>query len=197
MNRRHKKLKGPKVLIAGLAAIAVLVGCSSRVVPPELTPKVNRSVSFRAILEEPRRYEGEVVVLGGVIIASANKESGTELEILQQPLSRIDEPRSVDESAGRFIASYPGYLETTVYKEDRKVTVVGEVAGQESRPLGEIIYRYPVVKVLKVHLWPIYDVRDYPPYWRDPYYYPPYWYGRPYYRHGYPYYPGHYYPYWW
>ncbi|MDX1765080.1 MAG: Slp family lipoprotein, partial [bacterium] len=150
------------LLMTGIALFQVLSGCASRVVPPELMPKVNRNISFQELTAEPQKYRGQLVVLGGVIIASANKQQGTELEILQQPLSRVDEPRGVDQSGGRFIASYPGYLETTVYKKDRKVTIVGEVTGNEDRTLGEIINSYPENKALKVHLWPLYDVRDKP-----------------------------------
>jgi outer membrane lipoprotein len=183
-----------------VAILLVLLGtgCTSRIVPPELQPRVNRSVAFEEIIEEPMRYRGEIVVLGGVILAAKNLEQGTELEILQKPLSRMDEPKDVDISHGRFIALYPGYLETTVYKKGRKVTIVGEVYGKEGRPLGEILYSYPLLKAVQVHLWPVYEYHDYPPYWYDPYYYSPYWYGRPYYRNGpYPYYWRHPYSYWW
>lgn len=167
--------------------------CVSRVVPPALRPTVNRSVAFEELVRDPGRYKGERVVLGGILLASRNLKEGTELEILQKPLSRTDEPRDVDASAGRFIARYPGYLETTVYAKDRRVTVLGKVEGRLERPIGEIVYSYPLIGIEKIHLWPVLEESPYPyyPYWYDPFFYSLGSYGYPY---GYPYYP--HYPYW-
>ena len=35
------------------------------------------------------------------------------------------------------------------------MTVIGEVAGQQTHPLGQIEYRYPLLKAKAVHLWPL------------------------------------------
>ena len=176
-----------------LLFLMVISGCVSQVVPPELRPKVNRSISFEDLVRDPDRYKGELVVLGGVIISASNRKEGTEVEILQKPISRTDEPVDVDETGGRFIGIYPGYLETSVYEKGRKVTVLGEVSGKVERSIGEAIYNYPIIRVRKIHLWPIIKEQPYayPPYWYDPFYYDPWWPGRPY-----PYYPYPYRPYW-
>ncbi len=202
MAEEKREKRGPRVVAHGrrgwfaifcvLGGIAIS-GCASRVVPPELNGKVNRVLSFEELSQNPNRYRGELVVYGGVIISSRNRAEGTELEIMQRPLNRMDEPRDVDASHGRFLALYPGYLETTVYAKDRRVTVVGEVTGQERRPVGEMNYTYSILGVKTIHLWPEYRERDYH------YPYPYYWYGPGYhpYRHrfGYPYYPYYPYPY--
>jgi outer membrane lipoprotein len=184
-----------------------LAGCASKVVPPELQYKVNRTLSFETLIQDPNRYQGEWIVLGGIILSSNNLEKGTELEILQKPLTRTDEPRYVDGSGGRFIARYPGYLETNVYAKNRRVSIIGEVSGVVNRLIGEMPYSYLLIHIQKIHLWPEMDESDYypyypyGPYWYGPYYYPwRYRYPYPYrYPYGYPYrYPYRYpyYPYW-
>jgi outer membrane lipoprotein len=171
-------------VILPLLLLIFSFGCASRVVPPELAGKVNRSLSFEQLLRNPDRYKGEMVVYGGVILSSVNRSEGTVIEILQKPLSRTDEPEDVDQSYGRFLAVYDGYLETTVYSKDRRVTVLGVVAGREKRPIGEITYVYPKIMIKKIHLWPVMQENAYPPYWYDPFFYPS-WYGPYYYRYPY------------
>ncbi len=192
VRRTAQRRRAPWV-IAGIVGWLALSGCASRVVPPEMKGQVNRRLSFEELLQNPNRYRGELVVYGGVIISSKNRAEGTELEIMQKPLDWSDEPEYVDVSYGRFLALYPGYLETTVYAKDRRVTVVGEVTGQERRPVGEMRYAYPTLQVKTIRLWPEYRERDYlypyPHYWYGPGYYP--------YRYRYPYYPYYPYPYWW
>ncbi len=166
-------------------------GCVSQVVPPAARSQVNRSISFEKLVQSPGRYVGEWVVFGGVILSSRNRKRGTEIEIMQKPLTRSDEPEESDESKGRFIAFYRGYLETSVYKKDRSVTVFGEVTGQERRLIGEMFYTYPVVTIRKIRLWPDRDQFYYPPYWYIPYGYDGYYY--PWLGYGYPY---RYSPYW-
>jgi len=168
--------------IVPLLFLFFILGCTASLVPPELQGRVNRAVSFEQLVQDPEHYRGTMVVLGGVILSAANRPRGTELEILQKPLNRRDEPRDVDESYGRFIALYKGYLETTVYSKDRRVTVLGIVSGKEERPLGEIVYGYPKITVTKIRLWPVVEEAPYPPYgWYDPYFYGPYYYRYPYY----------------
>lgn len=170
-------------LLWTLISFIIVTGCVSRVVPPELRPDVNRSITFEELVRDPDRYKGELLVLGGVILSSENRQDGSEIEVMQRPLTRTDRPKEVDETGGRFIALHPGYLETAVYGKERRVTVLGEVSGREVRVIGELTYPYPVIKIRKIRLWPEIEERTttYPPYWYDPYYYPGgWWYGPPY-----------------
>jgi outer membrane lipoprotein len=70
-------------------------------------------------------------------------------------------------------------MDPEIYKKDRKFTVGGRVAGVSAQPLGDRIYRYPVIEIEELYLW----AEEQPQYWlNDPYWdyweYP--WY--PYYR---------------
>ena len=180
-----------RIMVSVFLTIFFLAGCTSKFVPPEFVSQVNRSVFFEELVQNPDQLKGEWIVLGGIIINSKNLKEGTEIEILQKPLSQTDEPKNVDDSGGRFLALYNGYLETSVYKKERRVTVLGEVIGGEKRNIGETSYIYPVISLKKLRLWPEMEEVPYPyyPYRYDPYYYPHWWYGG---HYRYPYY-----PYWW
>jgi outer membrane lipoprotein len=176
-------------LLWTLISFIIVTGCVSRVVPPELRPDVNRSITFEELVRDPDRYKGELLVLGGVILSSENRQDGSEIEVMQRPLTRTDRPKEVDETGGRFIALHPGYLETAVYGKERRVTVLGEVSGREERVIGELTYPYPVIEIRKIRLWTeiAETMNPYPPYWYDPFYYPGGWWYGPHSR--YPYWP--------
>lgn len=98
--------------------------------------------------------EGRRVIWGGRVVASRNLADTTELVVLGLPLSRTQRPKSGAAPVGRFIAHYPGYLETVAFAPDRLVTVNARVTGSETRTVGEAPYDYPVVRAEAVHLWP-------------------------------------------
>lgn len=160
-----------------------LFGCAA-VIPQELAREVDRSISFQELKESPAVYQGKLVVLGGTILEAKNTSQGTVLEILQKPLDRYDRPKDVDESAGRFLALYKGYLDTAIYRSGRTITMAGKVLGAETRPMGEIEYTYPYLEVSSIFLWKEVRSEERPSviyYGRRPYwwYYPYY----PYYSH--------------
>ena len=85
----------------------------------------------------------------------------------------------MDESEGRFLVLYPGYLDVAIYNGGRKVTVAGEIQGKKIQRLGEIDYTYPLTSAKEIHLWPVEKKgRVYCPYpyWHYPWSCGPYWY---------------------
>ena len=136
-----------KVLFCGLLMLAACVRpvFDPQGVDPALTPE-RAAARFPAV--ENRR-----VIWGGRIIASRNLENGTELVVLGFPLSRSQRPETEVRPVGRFIALYPGYLETGLHAPDRLVTVDGRVVGRDTRPVGQARYDYPVMTADAVHLW--------------------------------------------
>jgi outer membrane lipoprotein len=96
------------------------------------------------------------------------------------------EPSDVKKTEGRFIFNSSNYLDPQVYKKGRQVTVAGKVIGEESRPVGEMNYRYPVIQSQEVYLWE--DYSDYPPYYPESYFsswnYYHRWWGYPYRYYG-------------
>jgi outer membrane lipoprotein len=103
------------------------------------------------------------------------------MEILQKPADIEGRPRDVDESDGRFLALYKGYLDTAIYSREREVIVAGKVMGKRVLPLSEVVYTYPLISIKEIHLFKARkEERFYPypyPYWGySPRFYDPYWY---------------------
>lgn len=134
-----------------LILIAVLLAaCARPVFEPEgaaleLTP--------RDAAADIAAFQGRRVIWGGEIVQSSNLAESTELVILGRSLQRSQRPRGGGEPLGRFIARYPGYLETVTFAPGRLVTIPGIIEQIEIRPVGEADYRYPVMRAEAVHLW--------------------------------------------
>ena len=73
--------------------------------------------------------------------------------MLQRPLDRQGRPLETDDTEGRFIIESPQFLDSAVYRPGKRISLVGEVSGQEVRPLGGIHYRYPVIAAKELQLW--------------------------------------------
>ncbi|MFB0520309.1 MAG: Slp family lipoprotein [Desulfatiglandales bacterium] len=145
-------------------------GCAP-VISKELRTQVAREITFTEVRKNPDLYKGKLVLWGGVIIGAKNVKEGTLLEVLQTPTDRRGRPKDVDQSGGRFMALYDGYLDVAIYSQGREVTVAGEITGKKVLPLAEITYQYPLIAIKEIHL--IKEEKYYPyPYW----WYPPWWY---------------------
>lgn len=140
-----------------LLALPLLVvfaaGCASA--PPfsgDALQGVDRGFTPEQALKTPSREAK--VMWGGVVIGAANFSDHTDFTILSFPLQKREQP-DLDKSPGtRFIARYPGYVETMTYQPDRLVTVLGTFQGVEEGKIGQAPYQFPVVKTDKVYLWP-------------------------------------------
>ncbi|HKK00749.1 MAG TPA: Slp family lipoprotein, partial [Desulfuromonadales bacterium] len=69
------------------------------------------------------------------------------------------------------------------------ISLVGKVAGEQTRPLGGVKYRYPVLDISEFHVW-VPERMKYPPpppYYYDPYYYDPFFVNPYFYPYWYPY----------
>jgi len=181
-----------KILIL-LMVLTLFSGCA-HVISQATLDEADRDITFTELRQDPSRFRGSTVILGGVIVKTVPEKSGTLLEVYQTRTDRWDEPVDVDRSGGRFLAYYPGFLDGEIWSRGRKVTVAGKVEGEKTGRLGEIDYRYPYLRVREIHLWRK-VTRTYEPYpgylwgpwgpwnpWWDPFWYP-YWDRHPPYRH--------------
>lgn len=143
-------------------------------------------IDFRELQATPAAFANKKVVLGGVIVKTTNKDDGTLIEIYQTRLDYSNRPIDIDISQGRFLALYNGFLDGTIYRPGRKITVVGVVLGEKILQLDEIDYRYPFLQVINLKLFQEETSRPYYPYYYDydypwnPWYpwrpwYDPYW----------------------
>ena len=155
-------------------------GCAP-IISKQLRREASRDITFKKVIKDPEIYKGKVVLLSGVILGSKNRKEGTMIEILQKPEDMEGRPKDVDESDGRFLALYDGYLDTAIYSRGREAIVAGEIKGKRTLPLGEIKYTYPLILIREIHLFKAKKeerFHHYPyPYWRYPSWgcYP-YWY---------------------
>jgi outer membrane lipoprotein len=142
------------ILVCLLVVIAVVATGCARAVSRQAMKHVDKGVTFEQLLDQPDRYTGTTVLLGGVIIETENHPGNTLILVLERPLDYQKKPVSRDVSKGRFIVRAPGFLDPAIYRPRRKVTVVGTVVGKETRALDEVSYTYPVISREELHIWP-------------------------------------------
>jgi len=166
--------------------LTLLLGACASQVPKGIREAPADSPSLQQLRTQASDYLGRPTRLGGTIVATDNREDATWLTVLGLPLYKGGAPRSSDDSAGRFIAIVPAFLDPQIYAPDRQVTVTGTVLRTEAGKVGEYPYSYPVIQAEVWYLWP--EPAE-PPYgypypgWYDPWYYDT-WYP---YNHRYPY----------
>ncbi len=162
-----------------LCSLAVFVGCTP-VISRQLMDQVDRTLDYRAIAADPSGAKGKTVLLGGTIVQTVPKPGLTEIDVVQKSLDSSEAPRLTDRSEGRFLVVSEQFLDPAVYSPGRDITVAGEVLDPQTRRIGEIDYRYPVVQAIELRLWRLLGPPDYPylygwPYgggWRRYPYYP-------------------------
>lgn len=140
---------------AVLAALAIaLAGCAAGI-SAQARSQVTYTGTFGALQQNPGRYKGETVILGGRIIQTQVLEGATEIVVLQLDLDASDQPQNNDQSQGRFIIRSSGFLDPAIYPPGTLVTVVGKVQADEVRPIGQMAYRYPVIDPVEIKKWPV------------------------------------------
>ncbi len=136
-----------------LFSFVLLSGCA-HVISKRIRAEADPSLAFGQIFQNPIAYSGKVVVWGGEIIETVNQEDGTTLiEVFQRPLGWRGKPNLTRGSEGRFLILAEEYLDSYLFWSGRKITVAGEVQGEEIEPLGEMEYRYPLLSSKEICLW--------------------------------------------
>jgi outer membrane lipoprotein len=159
---RHLPHAGALLPLAGTVFVLLASACAgSKVIPAELEEQIDSSVSFRDIQASPQSMQGRTVLLGGEVLGARRVQEGVELEMLQLPVKGDDPPTERrTESQGRFLATDRAAGDPASFPAGTKVTLVGTVAGEETRRLDESTYRYPVVEVKHLYVWSDESYRD-------------------------------------
>ncbi|MBI5885058.1 MAG: Slp family lipoprotein [Deltaproteobacteria bacterium] len=148
----YKRLK--RYAIIGLfISMTAFAGCAP-VISQKTLDTVDRAAVFKDVQAEPARYADRPVLFGGAIIAVENLTGATYVEVMQQPLNSRLKPVDPGNTQGRFIAVFKGFKDPAIYAPGRLLTVAGKVFGSQTRPLGKMDYRYPLIEVSEDHLWP-------------------------------------------
>ncbi len=148
--KKRKNLTGTVILLVLLAVW--LNGCAP-VFPKEALDRVNRTITFKDLQNDPEKFLGVWVMAAGVIISTKTTKDGSTVEILQKPMDRDGRPLDTDQTDGRFLTQTGEFLDEAVYHPGRLITVIGEVAGKKMLPIDEIMYQYPLLTVKALHLW--------------------------------------------
>jgi len=152
----------------------------------QLRQDASPPISFQQLLEEGGAHRGRVVIIGGYILEVSNEQDGTLLTMLQAPLDSRDRPGSQDLSEGRFLVRAEKFLDPEICSKGRRLSVAGTVSELQPKPLGDLVYNYPVIEAKELRLWPkkTHYIAPYDPYYR--YWHHP-WYPYPYFH--YPWFP--------
>ncbi len=168
-------------MIRSWTYFSILFLCLNSCFPfsPELRQQIDPALTFAIIKKDPTFYKGQKVLLGGVIVETKNKPEETILLVRQAELDWAKRPKNLDQTTGRFMVKYRGFLDPAIFQSGREITIIGKIEGKEDRPLGEISYTYPAIRAEEIKLWPktefIYFYPLYPWYGEGPYFWcPPY-----------------------
>ncbi len=135
----------------------VAVGCSSSPVgiPETLELQIDKNVTFTEVLASPESYKGRLILLGGGILKAKRLKEGTQVELLQLPLNKDQEPTTdLTQSQGRVLVLHQEFLDPATLPPGMLVTFVGEVSGVIIEKMDEVDYRYPTLTVKHWHVWP-------------------------------------------
>ncbi|BCS54799.1 Slp family lipoprotein [Geobacter sp. SVR] len=142
-----------RIIFSIILAAFLLTGCAS-VISNKSQRLVDRNISFTQLQKDPERYNGHFVMFGGVIVSLWNKSNGAdELEMVQLKTNEQGEIIDTTSSEGRFFAMSPTFLDPAIYQPGVMATLVGEVRGTKTVPIGEREYIYPVLLIKEIHLW--------------------------------------------
>ena len=147
----------PSATRTGMAVLALLLGglmmsCVSGV-SKQSRALVTYQGTFTELQRAPDQHRGQVAILGGRIVETTPSKEGTEIVVLQLPLSGSDKPALDKPSEGRFLVKSSDFLDPAAYPKLALVTVVGEVTGHVVRPVGEYPYTLPVLRPIEIKQW--------------------------------------------
>jgi outer membrane lipoprotein len=189
MDSKYLRLTGLIMLLSVMAA------CTT--VEPFPIPANNPPLA--SVRENIAAHQNQYVAWGGTILGIEIKQTVTLVTMLAKPINSNGEPIQADQSYGRFIARFSGFLDPAIFVVGRSLTISGTLQGSEMHKIGDFDYAYPIVNVDIYRLWSTPIRSSYDPYygygWYDPWY--PWYPGYPVYPvyPAYPiYYPPPYYP---
>ena len=138
-----------------LAALLIFSSACASVLSEAVLEQPDSDFPVGELYNDPEKYRGKSIVVGGTIINVVNEKSRSVIELLQRPLGSRLEPGRGDETQGRVLLVTDKTLDDQIFYRGRKLTAAAEISGKETRPLDEVTYTYPVLKIIEYHLWPI------------------------------------------
>lgn len=155
-----------KRLIYIILVSSLLLSCTP-VLRQDLAGLSVYNFTLADVVQNPGSYKGKVLMFGGVIAKTTLTKEGSLIEALYVPVDSRGYHQGIDNSAGRFLALFPGsarILDPMVFSEKREVTIAGEYIGTRKGTIDEFEYTYPIFKIIELYLWEEYkdDYYRYP-----------------------------------
>ncbi len=153
-----------------IAFFLLLTACAHQLAKP-IDEKIAVNLTLAQIKTKIPDSVGQRVRWGGVIANVKNAPQSTIIEIVARPLNRQGRPMAVDQTAGRFLAQFDGFIDPVVYAKGRDITVVGAVSNEKTQLIDAFEYKYVAIQVDHHKLWPLIVERPvfyYDPYWNGP-----------------------------
>lgn len=162
-------MKAPKNRLTFFLVLASILLPSCSPLSENVRQETEAGIAFESLKQNPEGYIGKRVVLGGHILEIRNLPKITEVTVLQTPLDFQDRPKAKEQSQGRFVTVYDGFLDPAIYEKGRIITVAGIVLGREIVQVDGYAYPTLAIKPVETHLWEKEErSRPYPYY--DPFY---------------------------
>lgn len=140
------------LLICCVGVVLGLTACAGGI-SKQTQSQITYFGPFDAVQQQPQKYQGETVMWGGRIIETVSSEKASEIVVLQLGLGGQNRPQDDDQSKGRFLIRSNRFLDPALYPQGTLITVVGPLKGTETRPIGQMEYRYPVMDVIEIKKW--------------------------------------------
>jgi len=154
-----------------------LLACAP-VISGKTRERVDISLTFKEVAQNPDTYEGKFVLWGGEIIQTLPQNDGSTLiEVLAWPLGWREKPKRTISFQGRFLVLSKEPLDVSLYGRKVRITVAGEIQGsmqgEKVKSVSDPTYCYPLLLSHEVHLWKDYEHEYSVPYGPE-WYYPSY-----------------------
>lgn len=167
-----------RLVFAGALAL-LLAACAS--VPESVRGPTDPSITLASVRGNESMINGQLVRWGGLVARVQNKDNQSWIEIVEQPLNSWGRPVGGNQTGGRFLAVFGGFLDPLIFQTGREITVVGSLQPTVEGKIDDQPYKFPVLSGSGYHLWE--PRRDYHhddvllirgSYW-DPFWYRPYY----------------------
>ena len=152
-----------------LLLLSIFIFSCAPVVSPDLRARMDSSLTFKEVLQNPDAYNGKIVLWGGEIIRTLPQGDGTDLvEVLEWPLGWTERPRRTVSFQGRFLILLKEPFDSSLYRRGARITVAGEIQGsmqgEEIKSVSDPAYRYPLLLSKEIHVWKDYGYQYSTPY---------------------------------
>jgi starvation-inducible outer membrane lipoprotein len=147
---------GGRAAGAGIVILALsALGCAGESIPSKYVKEARRDVSLTELRRHPESYDGNVVILGGVVIEKRYDDGQIWLLMRNRPLDGDFVPHlpadqgTIDSSTYWLLVSPEGLPKN--YDQWARLTVVGRVTAQPYPQLGSV--RVPVLIAMYLKGW--------------------------------------------